>query len=146
MERPVHATNHCRHYDYVRGVGPDSGPKCSLGVDLSAPGAWGCCVPEPKEVCASREEYTDEERAAWKRYTAHRMVMLGEAIDAIPEPIKPGTQGNTTCPHCAGFLQWTRTRNGHVWLQCSGPGCIGPVHFNVPADRPWPASKAVASG
>ncbi len=148
--KPLHADEHCRHYSYrntgLAGYqrGDPGGPECARGVDLSAPGAGRCCWPEPKAACEKREEYTDDERAAWKAHVASRMVMLAEAIEAIPEPIPTGTSGKTTCPHCAGFLHWTRSRNGHVYLQCTGPDCIGPVHFNVQADRPWPASKVAS--
>jgi hypothetical protein len=99
-------------------------------------------MPDASKGCPSREEYSESERVAWKDYVAERMVKLGQAVDAIPGPIVPGEEGHTTCPHCAGFLTWQRMRNGNVWLQCSGPDCIGPVHFNIPADRIWPASKA----
>ncbi len=136
-DKPIHANDHCRFYSYERGLG--GGPRCAQGVDLER-GSTRCCMPDQKEPCGMRQEYTNEERHAWMEYVVRGTQRLAEAIAAIPEPIKVGTQGRTTCPHCSGFLTWQRMSNGHVWLQCTGPDCIGPVHFTVPRDRPWPAS------
>lgn len=138
---PLRATHHCRHYNYEHGL-HGRGPICARGIDLSAPAANRPCMPEATDGCVSREEYTDAERAVWVDYRNRRLTMLSEAVEAIPAAVPIGSEGRTTCPHCAGFLSWSRMRNGNVWLQCSGPGCIGPVHFNIPRDQVWPTWKA----
>lgn len=85
IERPLRATHHCRHYSYrntgLAGLrsGDHGGPQCALGIDLSAPAASKPCMPAgtfpalPGDTqCASREDYTDAERAEWKRYRHRR--------------------------------------------------------------------------
>jgi hypothetical protein len=101
-------------------------------------------MPDPKSPCAKREEYTDAEREAWKAYRDAGMVKMIEAVAAIPAPIHCGTSGGCKYPHCPGELRWSRASNGHVWLQCTTPDCIGPIHFNVDRKTSWPAA-AVAS-
>ena len=140
MMRPLRATHHCRHYSYSPGL--SGGPCCAAGVDMSAPGSPAPCMPEPKVSCDKRENFTDAERATWKEYTDSRLKMLGEAVAAIPAPIPCGTTGECPCPHCDGELRWSRASNGHVWLSCTTPDCVGPVHFNVDRKASWPASTA----
>jgi len=141
MDRPLRATKHCRHYSYDRGeTFLSGGPKCALGIDLSEPRACNPCMPAPIAPCDKRADYTDEERAAWRAYTDHRLQMLGDAIKALGNPVACGESRDVACPHCSGKLTVQRMRNGHAWLQCSTPGCIAPVHFNIGRTVAWPES------
>lgn len=148
MSKPLRATNHCRHYSYERGninAGDFGGPRCAAGEDMSQPGSFGRCMPDPNGPCAKREDYTDAERKAWKAYGDSRMTMMVEAVAAIPAPIPCGTTGECPCPHCDGKLRWSRASNGHVWLSCTTPDCVGPVHFNVDRKTSWPVSAGASS-
>ncbi|WP_321336501.1 hypothetical protein [Breoghania sp.] len=138
-DKPVQATKHCRHYDYKNTPGSgDYGPSCALGFDLTAPGAWRRCAPDPDIGCASRSDYTDEERAAWSAYRANRLAMIPVALAAFKEHIGPGEAKSADCPHCAGMLTVARASNGHAWLICSNRECVGPVHFNIDRRTAWP--------
>lgn len=140
MSRPLRATQHCRHYSYERGLG--GGPRCAKQVDLTKPGSFRMCMPDADVPCARREEYTEEERAAWKNHQAEGLLRMVLAVEAIPEPVPCGGRGQCKCPNCeAGELNWSRASNGHVWLQCSTPECLGPLHFNIHRSTVWPASK-----
>lgn len=97
--------------------------------------------PGSEAFCAKREEYTDAERSAWKAYADRRMVMIGEAVSAIPDQLPLMSEGNCPCPHCDGLLRYSRAGNGHVWLDCTTAECVGPVHFSIPRDKPWPAKS-----
>lgn len=148
MSKPIHASKHCRHYSYERGniyAGDFGGPACAVGVDMSQPGSFGRCMPNPSSPCAKREEYTDAEREAWKAYRDEGLAKLAVAVAAIPAPIPCGTTGNCKCPNCPGDLHWSRASNGHVWLECTTEDCVGPVHFNVDSKTSWPASAGVAA-
>lgn len=143
MTKPLRATNHCRHYSYERGL--SGGPRCGLGVDLTAPAASSACWPDPKLACDKRQDFSDAERAEWRAYVDGRMLKMAEAVAVIPAPIPCGTTGSCKCPHCPGELHWSRASNGHVWLQCTTDDCIGPVHFNVDRKTQWPATAGAAA-
>ena len=145
MDRPLRATRHCRHYSYERGAGwadKSSGPRCARGVDLSSPGSAMMCMPgddpRPRAGCSQREEYTDEERKAWRAYVDWGLTKLSCALDVF-EPVACGTETRKPCPHCDGVLVLQRMSNGHAWLTCTTDGCVGPVHFNVDRKAEWPA-------
>lgn len=136
--KPLRATNHCRHYDYERGVGP----RCACAVDLTGPGDAQKCMPanvtldrsaEQPEPCDWREEYTPEERAAWSDWMEGRKLRMISCMALIPgnsrdRKAKPfwGQSGRFDCPACkTGMVKWTRARiNGHVWAACSTPDCF----------------------
>lgn len=135
MERSLRATKHCRHYSY--DIGLNDGPRCAIGCDVKA--RWKACMPSPTEECDKREEYTEEERAAWKAYADHRMDMLRGAI-LVFDPVECGTEARKPCPHCGGTLVLQRALNGHAWLNCTTTECVGPVHFNVKREAVWPSA------
>ncbi len=130
--RPLPASNHCRHYDYVMG----EGPRCGRGVDLSAPGAARPCMPDSNVAvaCNLREEHTEAERAAWTAWCnerAGRMILIladipGSSRDEKNRP-EWGKSGEFPCPACeGGKVRWARARsNGHVHAACTTPNCFG---------------------
>lgn len=135
--------HHCRHYSHESGL--SGKPRCAVGVDLSAPGAWNPCMPPPHDPCERRQEWTDDERAAVlakrdasaKRFTA--------AIAALPGPVECGTRVTVNCPNCeSGTFVVDRMRNGHAWAQCTTLNCVGPIHMNIRRETKWPASRAGA--
>ena len=138
-ERPLHASHHCRHYEYVRAE-KDWGPKCAAGIDLQCAGAnVAPCMPEPAStapVCAWREEHTDAERAAWKAWVderAGRMIVIlaqipGSSRDKKNKPFW-GQSGEFKCLACeGGTVRWSRARvNGHVRAACTTLNCFGVI-------------------
>ena len=143
VDRPVRASRHCRHYSYERGF--SGGPHCAKGVDLSAPGSEAPCMPDPETwrtytgPCPQREDYTDAERAAWKAWTDERMARIPVAIAALGEPIPLRSERTVACPLCdGGTFRASRAGNGHVWLGCSTPDCLGPIHLNIDSRKEWP--------
>lgn len=135
--RPLRATRHCRHYSYERG--PDfnaNGPRCAAGVDLSAAGAAGACMPEPRGACSAREEYSNAEREAWKAACDASQNRLGAAIAALPAPIPLRTGGHVPCPNCGGEIRFDRWHRG-ASLACSTDGCCA-ARFNIAAGADWP--------
>lgn len=71
---PPLANANCRHLGH--------GPTCARGVDLKARRDTRPCLPPSKGLglvlatpgplgpCPKRQDYTDEERAAWRAYVA----------------------------------------------------------------------------
>lgn len=136
---PPIARHHCRHYHYVLPITrPDSGPNCDVGIDLSAPSAALCCMPhkDGQPTCASREEWTDAERAAWKEWVEAGKKRLIAAIGAVPHPIPLNTGGYVKCPNCGGQLSYARWHRGGE-LGCSTGGCCG-ARFSIEAGKEWP--------
>ena len=146
LERPLRATHHCRHYSYrntgLAGLrsGDPGGPQCALGVDLSAPRASKPCMPpgtfpfqEGDRPCPLRENFTDAERAEWKRWTDSRLQRMGVVLQAIPGSSADrkkrehwGETGSFPCPACkTGTVRWSRaSSNGHVHAACTTPNCF----------------------
>jgi len=141
IDKPAHATRHCRHYSYVMTVKDEpQGPQCACGIDLrEKPGASQVCMPpnvdlrkgEQHEPCAWREEYTDAERAAWEEFRTgcmERMVVIlaDPAIPSGKDRKAWGTHGTMPCPACKiGTVHWLRARsNGHLHARCSTPHCF----------------------
>lgn len=131
IERPIHASHHCRHYSYERGL--QGGPRCARGVDMTPLLATQPCMPDAKAPCIFREEYTDEERAAWKAYreeSAGRMITImaqipGSSRDRKNKP-EWGKRGSFPCPGCnAGTVHWAReSSNGHLHAACTTRFCF----------------------
>lgn len=127
---PLRATHHCRHYSY------DGGPRCAVGIDLSAPGAGKKCWPiHPDSVveeCDKRAEYTDEERAAYKEWAAERLIRTAVIVNEIPGDGDRrkrdgwGKTGEFSCPGCkTGTVKWSRSRvNGHIHAYCTTENCF----------------------
>lgn len=138
QEQPPRATHHCRHYSWD-GRYPDGGAKCALGVDLTAPAATLKCMPptlfekrkEPRPPCDVRQEYTDEERAAWRSYVDSSLANMAVALADIPkaDPKKKGGSGSVPCKACGtGTLHWSRsTYNNHLRAQCTTPRCVSVI-------------------
>lgn len=138
-DKPLHANEHCRHYKYVRAA-VDWGPQCACGIDLQAPGAnTEPCMPDPATTapaCAWREEFTADERAAWKAWRAEstgRMILImslipGSSLDKKKKPFW-GKSGEFDCPACkTGKVKWVRApNNGHVQASCSTPNCFAVI-------------------
>lgn len=129
---PLKATEHCRHYSYrntgIRGFmrGDPGGPQCAVGIDNTEPGDAAKCMPPPYcggRLCDRREEYTDDERAAWKAHVRRAMERSIVAGSAIP---REGDSGEVACPACGeGTIGWVRARiNGHLHARCSTPRCF----------------------
>lgn len=145
--KPPIARQHCRHYSYLPGL-REGGPQCAVGALAQMTSEAGYtfartapCMPDPKEPCAKREEWTDEERVRWKAWQDAGQERLILAIAAIPAPIPLRSEGSTDCPNCGGRLEWSRASNGHVWLSCgTTKHCVGPVHFNIAPETIWPAA------
>lgn len=138
--KPLHATQHCRHYSYSGSILTDGGgPKCARDVILSAPGAARCCMPAPAGdgfTCALREEYTEDERAAWLDWMAERACRSVLILAEIPGSSRDkknrpgwGQFGEFPCPACDwGVVKWTRARtNGHLWAACTTPDCFAVI-------------------
>jgi hypothetical protein len=136
MDRPLHATFHCRHYDYVGGM--QGGPRCAGGVDLSAPLSTKPCMPRPApaDACAKREEYTDAEREAWMIWHERRMEAQAKIMVEIPGSSRDrkkrdgwGKSGAFGCPACDwGIVRWSRAAtNGHLGAACNTPGCFSVI-------------------
>lgn len=144
---PPHASHHCRHYRYERGMNW-SGPKCAAGIrlaggdtDPSMPAtdeelaSTANCMPDAdKAACPWREEWTDDERAAWAQWRAESQARAILIIEKIPgnstdRKNKPswGQTGDFPCPACeVGPVRWARARvNGHLHAACTTPGCFG---------------------
>lgn len=141
--KPIRASNHCRHYIYERAARwEDSGPRCAAGIDLGTPGSTGMCMPEPRgEACASRAEYTDAERAAWRASVDEGMARLGVAVKALPHPIPLNTSGAIECPNCGGRLSYARWHRG-AEIACETENCCG-ARFNIAAGADWPEVRHV---
>lgn len=127
-DRPPHATHHCRHYSYRRAT-DDWGAKCAQCMPRSEPGPY-------VEPCAWREEWTDDERAAWKAWSDERAVRMLTIIAQIPgssrdKKTKPfwGKSGEFPCPACkTGTVRWARASvNGHMRAACTTPDCFGVI-------------------
>lgn len=136
FKQPLRASKHCRHYSYELGLG--GGPRCARELDLTAPGSTKCCMPDPNGPCTLRQEYTDEERAAWAAAREESSARLVEAIKAVPHPIPMRSGGTVACPNCEGVLHYGRWRGGGE-IKCETEFCCG-AHFNIKGDTPWPSS------
>jgi hypothetical protein len=140
FNRPLRATEHCRHYSYETGL-YGRGPLCALGVDLSGAGASRRCWPTPEQVCDKREDYTDDERNIWNAWLYESQERLGRAVQALPAPIPLNTDGWVKCPNCdGGHLHYARWHRG-AQINCSTPNCCGPVHFSIASGKDWPTPK-----
>ena len=138
MKRPPRARFHCKHYSYDRKRWPEKGgPKCALGIDLSEPLSFNCCMPDPKAPCPSREDWTAEERAAWDAWVSHGITALGVALNAM-EPVAVGFRNTIPCPNCDGLFTVERIEQS-AYVSCSNPECVGPAHFNLGHRDPWPS-------
>lgn len=120
---------HCRNYDFsVEGLARNTGPRCAVGVDLSADGAAaaaGCWKPAGGR-CALREPYTAQEIAdAEAEYEASSQ-RVAAIMPLIP---RTGDGGEFVCPACkTGMVQWARARsNGHVRAACTTPNCFAMI-------------------
>ncbi|AGH58064.1 hypothetical protein RHWG_00043 [Rhodobacter phage RC1] len=141
--RPVRATKHCRHYSYDLGAKVEKqGPRCALEVDLSFPGSSQMSMPQgglPRGLCSQREEYTDEERAAWAAFQTECSERVSAAADALPAPIPLNTQGETSCPNCGGVLHFARWHRGAA-VSCETENCAE-ARFSIEAGADWPAPQ-----
>jgi hypothetical protein len=134
--RPLRATFHCRHYSYERSVRlEESGPRCALGIDLTD-GPVLKCLPDPVELCESREDYRESERAAWAVWQSQRMKRLGAALQALPKAIPLRSGGHVDCPSCGGQIRYDRWEGG-AELHCSTEDCCG-ARFNIARGADWP--------
>jgi len=137
MTRPLHASHHCRHYSYSGALLTDGGgPQCARGVNLKPAGMPAACMPDSAtaSACELREEFTDDERAAWKAWKddrAGRMILILAEIPGSSRDKKKrefwGQSGAFPCPACEwGIVKWARARsNGHVMAACNTKDCFG---------------------
>ncbi len=140
--KPRRATEHCRYYSYQMHnlSGGMPGPTCMQGIVLDSPGAALMCMPNPEKLleraCPSRENYTDEEKAAWviwKKEAFTRMCLVMVEIPSSENKKEDqkywGKTGSFICPGCnGGAVRWTRApNNGHIWAACSTPNCFSVI-------------------
>lgn len=139
MTRPPRARFHCKHYEYETGtLKKAGGPKCGLGIELGKGKSVKKCMPDPKENCEKRQDWSDEERKAWDDFVAKRITDLSNALDAI-EPVHVGFMRQIQCPACEGRGKFSVQRvQKSAYANCTNPECIGPAHFNVGHLDPWP--------
>lgn len=73
-------------------------------------------------TCAKREDWTEEERAAWKAWGAHSRDRMLVVFAALPD----GPGGTFPCPACGtGAVSYARAKlNGHLHAACSTPHCF----------------------
>lgn len=143
--QPPRARFHCRHYSYDMGSFPAGvGPVCAVGCSFTDPGASAACMPGAASSgkCDRREEWTDEERAAWDAWRDASVKRLTAAISALPAPIPLNTSGRVTCPSCGGWLHYGRWHRG-ASLECETKHCAA-ARFNIAAGADWPAGGAHA--
>jgi hypothetical protein len=135
FEKPLRASQHCRHYSYNLGAMlDDQGPCCAKGLDLTGPGAANVCMPKGgwPGSCAKREEYTAVERDIWDKWKAASLGRMIQVLEVIPGSADRkdkdywGKTGTVQCPACGdGKVRWTRApSNGHLWASCSTPNCF----------------------
>lgn len=119
--KPPIARQHCRFYSYSPGL--TGGPGCEAGVDNTVPGGTAPCMPNPDKPCASRVDWTADERAAWEAWSAEHRERLVVVMTAIPAD---GYEGRMACPGCGtGTVTWGRARsNNHLHAGCSTPNCF----------------------
>lgn len=122
IDKPPHASKHCRHYSYDLEKG---GAQCAKGVNLF--GSVKACMPDyVGKPCVLREEHTAEEHAAWNEFVRGSLTRLALVISEIPDgKAYWGKTGSFACPACkTGTVRWTRApNNGHIWAHCSTPNC-----------------------
>lgn len=121
--KPPIARQHCRHYGYEIGS-RGRGPQCAVGLNNSGFGGSLPCMPAPTVDCASRQEWTADERAAWAAWDAEHRERMLVILTSIP---RDGYQGAMRCPGCGiGIVRWSRARsNNHLHAGCSTPNCFG---------------------
>lgn len=130
---PPRARFHCKHYSYESGL--KGGPRCA--VNLLVEGAPVlACMPEPREQCPGREDWTDEERAAYAAWGEVRTARLIAAIQALPAAIPLRSGGWIDCPNCDGRIRYDRWHRG-AELHCTTPYCCG-AHFSIAPGVDWP--------
>ncbi|WP_276200090.1 hypothetical protein [Chelatococcus sp. XZ-Ab1] len=125
---PICTSDHCRHYSFdLDGFLSGTGPRCAKGIDISGPGEASPCLPAGSQFraridCPLREDYTDEERVAWRAWVDESHERVRIVMAAIPK----GQGGVINCPACkVGRVHWSRSpRNGHLHAQCTTPNCF----------------------
>lgn len=137
MTKPPIARQHCRHYSFVTPFTlPGSGPNCAAGVNLEGATVSGC-MPGGTG-CPKREDWTDEERAAWEAWAVASRGRTEAAIAALPS-LGPLNSRVVRCPNCEGFLTYTRTAR-RAYVSCATPDCVR-FETALRDASPWPASK-----
>lgn len=124
--KPPRARQHCKHYSYERG------PRCAVGVDMSAPGSSSPCMPNATG-CPKREDWTDEERAEWEAWEQQRVTRMFAVIAALPELDGRSTE-TVECPNCDGKITYIRVPS-RAYIECSTPDC---AKFEANVRGPWP--------
>ncbi len=122
--KPPIARQHCRHYSYELGL-HGRGPMCAVGCDMSKPVSSLPCMPPDSQrgaTCSGREDWTEEERAAWEAWNAHHKERMLIVFAAMPT----GRSGTFPCPACGtGTVSYARApSNGHLHAACSTPHCF----------------------
>lgn len=136
-ERPIRATNHCKHYSYELGL--QGGPRCAVGCDLAAGGSTAKCMPEPNCQCDKREDYTDAERAAWKEHVAAGLAQGVIRAGGIVEPIPCYTDRSYDCPCGHGQAHVARgAARAYVTCSCG----LSEMQYNIGHNGEWPKRQA----
>lgn len=137
--RPLRAGHHCRHYSYEMAGLRNSGPRCAIGKLGAEPGAAFCCMPVPRFCCDFREEYTDQERAAWRAWFEASAQRLSTAVEALPKAIPLRSGGTITCPNCSKEMRFHRWEGG-ASVVCETAHCVE-ARFNLSGIGEWPARE-----
>lgn len=137
LDPPPVARAHCRHYSYERAQELlDGGPGCAVGIDLSGPGASRRCWPNPDTPCASRENWTDEEKAKWQSWQDSRTARMISAVAALPALDGRATT-KMACPSCDGTVTYVRIPT-RAYVECSTPHCM---KFEANVRGTWPGKS-----
>jgi isoaspartyl peptidase/L-asparaginase-like protein (Ntn-hydrolase superfamily) len=92
---------------------------------MSAPGSALPCMPPDSQrgaSCPRREDWSEEERAAWEAWSSHHCERMLAVFAALPGD----NFGKFPCPACGtGTVSYVRSRsNGHLHAACSTPHCF----------------------
>lgn len=139
LQAPLRAGHHCRHYSYEQAGPGASGPRCAKGVLGSEPGAALCCMPQPRFCCDFREEYTEEERTAWRAWWEESAERLSLALEALPKAIPLRSGGTVSCPNCGQKLRYDRWQGG-ASVVCATPFCVE-ARLNLSGVGEWPVRE-----
>lgn len=138
MDKPLRATNLCRHYNYDR----ESGPSCARGIEIenNLTGNVFACLSHFSlaasarliAACPQREDFAEAERDAWKAYLRVRIDQIRSVLEMVPGTSNDrrnqehwGCGGTFACPLCGGTVSWSRSSyNGHARVRCSTAGCV----------------------
>ena len=135
MQKPVRATNSCKHYSYVVG----EGSKCSKHICLSKIDHINTCLFSPTLPCGHREDFTDEDRELWKKWVTVQLKRF-DVMTATIGPVAANERKSAKCRYCDGQFHIQRVRNS-AWVWCDGDECVSKTHVNTGMLKYWPVKE-----